>query len=232
MPLPAHPHPDLLPHIPPHIAKRLPPLPLLRAALLEHIARIEPLSVVIRAAWNDWSILPATVDRTWRFGPPACLRAADGSFPFHWIYAATDTLTAAWEAGLCANDAEQPGTFYIPAGARHAFVATLSFEVPLVLADLNGIASSKLGIFDQVSSPDHEWCQWFGCMVDAVVAERGLGIDGMLYPSRKHRGHDAIALSSRAMARLLACVAVSHRRFGATPAYEQLLGDPCCVPPP
>jgi hypothetical protein len=50
------------------------------------------------------------VSATYRFGPPPAL-AVDGSFPFHWVYAAADALTAAWEARLCLNDVTDPGTF-------------------------------------------------------------------------------------------------------------------------
>ena len=54
-------------------------------------------------------------------------------------------------------------------GAKTALIATLAFSAPLKLVDLNGLASSKLGIFDEISNCDHEWSQWFGCMVDQVI---------------------------------------------------------------
>ena len=217
---------------PDHIAKRLPPLALLQDTLLAHVTTIDARAPLTRAAWNSASILPARVDRTYRFGPPAALRGADGSYPFHWIYAADDVFTAAWEAGLCLNDAEQPGTFYIERGARTALIATLEFGVPLQLLDLNGLASSKLGIFDEISNCDHEWCQWFGCMVDQVIEERDGRVHGMLYPSRKHRGHDAIAISSRALGLLAPHATVSVRHFGTTAAYQALRTDRCCLAPP
>ncbi|MBZ2205952.1 RES domain-containing protein [Massilia soli] len=217
---------------PGHIAARLPPLALLQDTLLAHVATIETRAPITRAAWNSASILPARVERTYRFGPPAAMRGADGSYPFHWIYAADDVYTAAWEAGLCLNDAEQPGTFYIERGARTALIATLAFGTPLKLVDLNGLASSKLGIFDEISSCDHEWCQWFGAMVDQVIAGCEGRVHGMLYPSRKHRGHDAIAMSSRVLGQLAPHVTVDVRHFGTTAAYQALRTDRCCQAPP
>ena len=220
------------PTAPDHIARRLPPLALLHDTLLSHVKTIDARTALTRAAWNNASILPARVDRTYRFGPPAVLRGADGSFPFHWIYAADDVFTAAWEAGLCLNDAEQPGTFYIERGAKTALIATLAFGAPLKLVDLNGLASSKLGIFDEISNCDHEWSQWFGCMVDQVIDGQDGRIHGMLYPSRKHRGHDAIAISSRALGQLAPLADISVRHFGTTAAYQALRSDRCCLPPP
>lgn len=224
--------PLISPTPPLHIACRLPPLALLKDTLLSHIATIEAGSVFVRAAWNNASILPARVERTYRFGPPPAWRSADGGFPFHWIYASDNVFTSAWEAGLCANDAEQPGTFYIERGARTALIATLAFKAPLKLLDLNGLASSKLGIFDEISSCDHSWCQWFGCMLDQVIAEQDGRLHGMLYPSRKHRGHDAAAISSRALAALVPLAAISVQPFGGTSACQALQTDRCCVPPP
>lgn len=217
---------------PEHIAERLPPLALLQDTLLAHVKTIDARTPLIRAAWNSASILPPQVDRTYRFGPPAALRGADGGYPFHWIYAADDVYTAAWEAGLCLNDGEQPGTFYIERGARTALIATLAFCVPIQLVDLNGLASSKLGIFDEISDCDHEWCQWFGCMVDKVIESRDGRVHGMIYPSRKHRGHDAIALSSRALGQLAPHVTINVRHFGTTAAYQALRTDRCCLAPP
>lgn len=198
---------------------------------MAHVATIDARAPLVRAAWNNASVLPARVDRSYRFGPPPELRASDGNYPFHWLYAAGDIQTAIWEAGLCLNDAEHPGTFYIERGARTALIATLACEVPLKLFDLNGLTSSKLGIFDEISSCDHRWCQWFGCMVDAAIESADGQVHGMLYPSRKHRGHDAVAISSRVLERL-APQAVSIQSFGDTPAYQALREDRCCLAPP
>src|SRR5687768_15731421 len=119
-----------IPIPPADIASRLPPMALLHDTLLAHVDTIEPGAPLVRAAWNSASILPTRVDRSYRFGPPAAMRGSAGSFPFHWIYAGEDVFTAVWEAGLCLNDAEQPGTFYMERGARSALIATLAFPVP------------------------------------------------------------------------------------------------------
>lgn len=143
------------------MATRLPALTSLRAELLRNLATHQADQPLVRAAWNAASIWPAKVERTYRFGPPAELANANG-FPYHWVYIAEDTCTAAWEAQLCQNDVTRPGTFYIAHGAQQALIATLSFAAPLNLLDLTGLAASRLGIYDQLRSPDHGWCQWLG----------------------------------------------------------------------
>lgn len=65
-------------------------------------------------------------------------------------------MAAVWEAGLCRNDVTDPGTFYLATGAGAALVASLRFALPLVLFDVSGITLSKLGLSDDISSPDHE----------------------------------------------------------------------------
>ena len=143
------------------MAARLPALASLRAELLRNIVTFPAGQALIRAAWNVASIWPAKVERTYRFGPPAELAERDG-FPYHWVYSADDAYTAAWEAQLCRNDVTRPGTFYIAHRAEQALIVTLSFSAPLQLLDLTGLAASRLGIFDQLRSPDHGWCQWLG----------------------------------------------------------------------
>ncbi|WP_426054351.1 hypothetical protein [Janthinobacterium sp. PSPC2-1] len=147
--------------IPPEMAARLPALASLRAELLSHIITHPAGQALVRAAWNAASIWPLKVQRTYRFGPPAELAGPDG-FPYHWVYIAADAYTAAWEAQLCQNDVTRPGTFYIAHGAQQALIATLSFATSLNLLDLTGLAASRLGIYDQLRSPDHGWYQWLG----------------------------------------------------------------------
>ncbi|MDQ4624923.1 hypothetical protein [Janthinobacterium lividum] len=147
--------------IPPDMAARLPALASLRTELLSNIIILQAGQVLVRAAWNEASIWPLKVERTYRFGPPAELARPSG-FPYHWIYIADDADTAAWEAQLCCNDVMRPGTFYMAHRAEQALIATLSFSMPLRLLDLTGLAASRLGIYDQLRSPDHGWCQWLG----------------------------------------------------------------------
>lgn len=177
------------------------------------------------------SIWPAKVERTYRFGPPAELAERDG-FPYHWVYIAEDTCTAAWEAQLCRNDVTRPGTFYIAHGAQQALIATLSFSTPLQLLDLTGLAASRLGIFDQLRSPDHGWCQWLGWQLDQIIAQEAGAIHGFMYPSRRQPGKLAYAISSRHMATLGQTMACSQLAFGDSAAYAQLLADHLRVDPP
>jgi hypothetical protein len=170
--------------IPPEMTARLPAPASLRAELLSHIITHPAGQALVRAAWNEASIWPAKVERTYRFGPPADLADAAG-FPYHWAYIADDAYTAAWEAQLCQNDVTRPGTFYIAHGAELALIATLSFSAPLQLLDLTGLAASRLGIYDQLRSPDHGWCQWLGWQLDQIIAQEAGAIHGFVYPSRR-----------------------------------------------
>lgn len=221
-----------LPLPPPHVAARLPSAILLRQAMLASIRNVPAGQPLLRAAWNHASLFPRRVERTYRFGPPLQWRRDDGNFPFHWIYAAADEMTAVWEAGLCRNDVTAPGTFYVAPGAQAALIARLQFALPLALIDLNGITLSKLGLSDDISSPDHEGTQWLGCMIDAVIAEQAGQIAGICYPSRKQRGHQALALSSRAIDALAPRLEITHQPFGATAACAALMADPNRRPPP
>ena len=168
-----------LPSPPPHIAARLPSPVLLRQALLASTCSVPAGQPLIRAAWNQASIFPPRVTATHRFGPPAEWQR-DGAFPFHWVYAAADEMTAVWEACLCRNDVTDPGTFYVAPGAEAALICSLRFALPLTLIDLSGITLSKLGLSDDISSPDHEGMQWLGCMIDARHRRPGR-------PRRRHR---------------------------------------------
>lgn len=218
--------------IPKHIANILPTYERTSKALAKNIIELPTGTEFVRAAWNDASIWPGKVQRTYRFGPPNELLGADGVFPFHWIYVASHVITAAWEARLCANDVTRPGTFYIEPQAGEARIAKLRFDCPVRLFDLTGTAASKLGIFDMLASPDHEWCQWFGCLLDQVIASRGGAIDGIRYMSRRHPGQSAFAISSRAMGRLDAYRSTSVEKFKETTEFLRLQDDPCLVPSP
>ncbi|UQV43723.1 RES domain-containing protein [Janthinobacterium lividum] len=213
------------------MAAHLPALESLRTELLSNIVTIQSGQALIRAAWNEASIWPAKVERTYRFGPPAELDGPDG-FPYHWVYIADDAYTAAWEARLCCNDATRAGTFHIAHKAEQALIATLSFSAPLQLLDLTGLAASRLGIFDQLHSPDHDWCQWLGWQLDQIIAQEAGAIHGFMYPSRRQPGKLAYALSSRHMATLGQAMACSQLAFGDSPVYAQLLADRLRVNPP
>jgi hypothetical protein len=86
------------PALPSHIATRLPALELLEDALLDGPIEISAGCRFYRGAWNRASVWPGQVTRTYRFGPPDVLIGSDGRYPFHWVYAASHVITAAWEA--------------------------------------------------------------------------------------------------------------------------------------
>lgn len=210
--------------VPPEMAAHLPALESLRTELLSNIVTIKSGQALVRAAWNEASIWPAKVERTYRFGPPAELANLNG-FPYHWVYIADDANTAAWEAQLCSNDVTRPGTFYIAQGAAQALITTLTFTDPLRLLDLTGLAASRLGIYDQLRSPDHAWCQWLGWQLDQIIAQEEEPIHGFIYPSRRQPGKLAYAISSRHMESLGKHMTLSFLAFGDSEPYAQLLTD-------
>ncbi|MBB5606105.1 MULTISPECIES: RES family NAD+ phosphorylase [unclassified Janthinobacterium] len=217
--------------IPPGVAAQLPSFALLRAELLSNVITLQANQALVRAAWNKASIWPLKVERTYRFGPPAELAGLHG-FPYHWVYLADDAYTAIWEAQLCRNDVTRPGTFYIDYGAEQALMVTLSFSESLHLLDLTGLAASRLGIYDQLRSPDHAWCQWLGWQLDQIIAQEEEPIHGFVYPSRRQPGKLAYAISSRHMESLGKQMTHSFLAFCDSQAYAQLLTDQLRIAPP
>ncbi|RAR56474.1 RES domain-containing protein [Paraburkholderia unamae] len=205
------------------------------AGLANETVLISSREPLYRAAWSPHAILPVQASRPYRFGPPDALRAADGTVPFWWLYLAPMTDTTVWEARFCLNDVTRPGTFYIdPAAERNGLIATLSFPRDLLLWNLNGEASSRLGIYDQLSSPDYDWCQEFGARVHAAMAQIDVQSrpDGFMYPSRRVRGYAAIVLSSEAVGSMRTQVTSQCEKFVDHPVYERLRDHPLRVPPP
>jgi len=172
--------------------------------------------------------LPTKVRNVYRFGPPDALISPSGEKAFWWLYVAPVAETAIWEARFCINDVTQIGTYYFDDGAvQQGIVAELKFARPLRFWDLNGSAASRLGIYDQLSSPDYEWCQWFGYYMDLAmqVADESIRPDGFIYPSRRHRGHAAIAISSRALWELREDVMRTDIPFADHADYARMVGD-------
>ncbi|MCP3713195.1 RES family NAD+ phosphorylase [Paraburkholderia sp. CNPSo 3274] len=203
--------------------------------LATEIVQIKSGEPLYRAAWSRHAVLPEKAPRPYRFGPPDSLRAADGTVPFWWLYLAPQPDTTVWEARFCLNDVTRPGTFYIdPAAERNGLIATLLFPRDLLLWNFNGEASSRLGIYDQLSSPDYDWCQEFGARVHAAISQVDAQSrpDGFMYPSRRVRGSAAIVLSSEAVASMRAQVTSQYERFVDHSVYERLRQHPLCVPPP
>lgn len=217
--------------VPPEIAPFLPPLDLLEDVLLNNLVVTPAGQHFVRAAWNAASVWPRKVTRTFRFGPPESL-AGERGYPYHWVYATDHVFTAAWEAQLCVNDVTRPGTFFVRPGAEKAIISKLSFSQPISLFDIAGPAASKLGIYDNLHSPDHAWCQWFGWQLDQLIAGQNGKVHGVRYPSRRHPGHRAYAISSRVMRALSKGMSSTHVTFGASPDFKLLVEDRCRTDPP
>lgn len=188
-----------------------------------------------RAAYAPEWVLPEQVRNAYRFGPPRALMDPNCGMPFRWWYVAMDAATAVWEAQFCQNDVTRVGTFYVSdAAINTGVVAALDFPRPLRMWDLNGEASSVLGIYDSLSSPDYEWCQWLGlrlheAMTSVDGAERP---DGVLYPSRRHRGHAAIILPFEVLDGLRTSIISTTEPFVNTEIFQRLFADALRVDPP
>jgi hypothetical protein len=184
---------------------------------------------LFRAAYVPESVLPVSVSRVYRFGPPPELYSTHSDMPFWWLYAAPVAETAIWEAQFCKNDVTRPGTFYMdPFAVQNGVIAELRFPRPLRLWNLNGSTASRLGIYDYLSSPDYEWCQWFGYYMDIAMqtVEEAHRPDGFTYPSRRHRGHTAVAISSRVLPALRGGVTRSETPFAEHPDVDRQLQSP------
>ena len=82
---------------------------------------------------------------------------------------------------------------------------------------------------DDLRSPDYDWCQWFGHQLDHIVRSQDGQVHGFRYPSRRHPGFLAYAMSSRVMEGLTCHLKCSTTRFGDTDALKSMEQDPCCV---
>jgi len=212
---------------PPAILETLPSEERLRQALGEDPACLPIGTRVYRAIRHPGAVVPAYVQRTYRFGPPDVLRSPDGHYPFYWMYAAEDLTTALWESQFCLNDMTQPGTFYIPQEVlRDGLVATFTLQAEIRILDLTGTVLSKLGIYDQING-HHAWCQWFGVRLSELLRgwKDGSPI-GFRYPSRKHKCHRALALHSEALAKWKETVRTQVSSFADMAACGTLLADP------
>ena len=140
---------------------------------IKALAQSQPVAVkahhrLYRAAWNVASVLPDTVNKFYRFGPPPSIVSAPGPIPYWWLYVADEAMTCIYEAGFCGHDARQPGSFYIEAHAvERGLIAIMDFPTELRLLDLTGDVAFTMGVYDLLSSTDHRWCQWFAYQLQA-----------------------------------------------------------------
>jgi hypothetical protein len=221
--------------LPPYLRQRIPSPERLAECLIGEQAGVDGHAQLYRAAFFPQGVLPQRVERTYRFGPPPELIVPGMEMPFWWLYTARSAETAIWEAQFCKNDATQPGTFYVDDRAvQHGVIAQLTFARPLRLWSLDGSVSSRLGIYDDLCSPDYEWCQWFGYYMDLAMQLVGASKrpDGFVYPSRRHRGHAAVAISSCALKTLRAGIVTTETPFRKHQDYVKLLNDRLRVAPP
>jgi hypothetical protein len=188
-----------------------------------------------RAAWNEASVLPSSVNKFYRFGPPISYVSTLASLPYWWLYIADEAITCVYEAGFLGHDARRPGCFFLQDyPVEHGLIATMDFPTELRLLDLNGDVAFKMGIYDLLSSSDHLWCQWFAYQLQAEGLFDGSGraFDGLLYPSRKNRGKEALALASTYVDEARPGIIHTEQPFKDTPEYRQLLGDPLRIAKP
>lgn len=208
---------------PPELA--LPPEKVFRL-LLERPPIVVPAEIPLyRAAWNEASILPQSVDRTYRFGPPPVTYDKRGNPPFHWIYLADHPMTAVIEARFTGTSPLHPGRFYIePVASAQGLLATFIIPRELRLLELSGTTAALSGLHDVISSPDHLACQWVGWLLDRIAFAKHADFDGIHYPSRRRRGASAIALSSRRFD-VLQSAGISKRRFRNSAVFRALQSD-------
>ncbi|GAB7535754.1 RES domain-containing protein [Burkholderia sp. 3C] len=212
---------------PPDIEASLPSVQQLVTGLTGTLLEGGP--VLYRAAYSPEGVVPNRILRPYRFGPPKSVIAADGTMPFQWLYLAPEVETTVWEAQFARNDARRPGTFYLSSDAEKVgLIATITFPRVLRFWDLRAPVSSLLGIYDRLSSPDHEWCQWFGVRLHEAIrlVEPEQRPDGVLYPSRRYQGRDALILSFEALAPMRQDITYTTTRFVEHMSYAQLRGSP------
>jgi hypothetical protein len=219
---------------PPYLAGKIPSVKAFAAALGNAVKTLPVDTVYFRAAWNEKYILPDTLKRAYRFGPPRTLHHEDGTLPFAWLYVALDMKTAIWESQFAKSDATAAGEFYLdPAAVAQGVVAKFRLRRGLRVWDLTGDACSKLGVYDTISSADHEACHWIGYRLRQAMIRREPKAmpDGFLYPSRRMRGRTAIALRSELLAELQAIATVTSEPFQRCASMRYWSVIPCARPP-
>lgn len=223
-------YPDTLNEDDYRVIDTLPSMDLLREVVRRHTVIIEARRArLFRAAPSVERLTPRTAASAGRFGPPKAVHTQSPT-PWFWVYMGDSVSCALWEAQLCRHDATQPGRFFLAPGHAHAEIGEFEVTQPIALIDLVGEASSAMGIFDQLSSSSHLWCQWLGWQLDQIVQESSGSIYGIRYPSRKHQGSHAFAFSSRYLPGLYTMVKLRRAvPFVDTPEYSQLLIHPSLI---
>lgn len=214
---------------PAHLTSLVPSVAAFQAALMNAVESLPANAAVYRAAGDPKHLLPETLVNAYRFGPPRELRQGCNALPYAWLYVAMDAQTAIWESRFARTDATCPGQFYLdPAAVETGVVGHITFGRDLRLWNLTGQACAKLGVQDTISSSDHEACHWIGHSLRKAMlgCDAGTVPDGVIYPSRRMRGHQAIALRGELLPELRMHATVHHELFAKTAAYAALIVDP------
>lgn len=222
--------------VPPHYANALPTSTAL-VALKQIAPVILPASSPLhRAAWTASSVLPAMAVRHYRFGPPPAVVGRRKTPPYWWLYVADVIRTCIYETGFCIHDKTRFGHFYLhPDAVKAGQIASLLFPTDLRLLDLRGETAYNMGIHDLISHPNHEWCQWFAYQLVREGFFTGPeAFSGILYPSRKNRGKDAIALYSGYVdqRQVRPNIRTTTTSFNQTIDYQALIASKLIVPAP
>ena len=120
--------------IPTNYANNL-PSPKSITALKQTEPVIVPASIHLhRAAWTPTSVLPSTVERFYRFGPPEDAVIEGKPPPYWWLYIADAVRTCVYEAGFVRHDKTSRGQSYIdPDAAQVGQIASIVFPEDLRL---------------------------------------------------------------------------------------------------
>jgi hypothetical protein len=123
---------------------------------------------------------------------------------------------------------------YRSSSVEHGLIAIMDFPTELKLLDLTGDVAFAMGVYDMLSSTDHRWCQRFAYQLQAegLFAGPGRAFDGLLYPSRKNRGKQTVALASTYVDDVRGKIVHAGQPFKQTPEYRQLLVDPFRIDKP
>lgn len=215
--------------VPPVYAGILPTSEAIAALKATKPATIPASMPFYRAAWNAGSVLPVSPVSFYRFGPPQ-RAVVSGKPPYWWLYIADQIPTCIYEAQFCTHNETAPGHFFIePYAQKNGVIATLTLPQNLKLLDLTGDTAFRMGIYDALSGPAHHWCKWFAYqLVNAGFFQGSSGFHGILYPSRKNRGRNAIALHSGYVNRksVRANITYTVEDFNKTAEYKELRKSP------
>ncbi|WP_193727192.1 RES family NAD+ phosphorylase [Burkholderia sp. BE17] len=207
---------------------KIPSVAALTTALESTVVHQPVGTLYCRAAWGQEYLLPHALTKAHRFGPPRALRVPNGALPFGWLYLAHDMATAIWESQFAKSDAMAAGGFFLdPVAVERGVLGRFTLTRELALWDLSGEACSKLGIFDTISSRDHEACHWIGYNLRQAMlqCEAKRMPDGFLYPSRRMRGRLAMAIRSDLLDELRQGAVLESQPFKDSSEYALLQSD-------